>query len=190
MYPCNITFISATIETETISLCDYANYHMIMFVLCITVSGMLLLLSVASILYYGPDATPEQIDSIERCTRWALVMLLLSFGVDGAFIVFYLVCFVLVFLTTTVICVHSFQRAVVESTHTMVSSLSRSICRSSTPVSDSTTIQVIILNTSCPICLEIDDGPWHTTPCGHVFHPLCIRQWRRGTCPLCRAVMQ
>ena len=192
MYPCNITFIYTTVSTEYASVCDFANYHMFMFVMCVSVSAVLLSISVASILYYGSNATPQQIDSIERCTRWAMVMLLLSLGVDGAFIVFYFTCFILVFGTTTYVCFQSFQQGMVAITRDMVARITRTVCRSSNlvAISGESNIHVVVLNTSCPICLETDDGPWYTTPCGHVFHPNCIGQWQRATCPLCRAVVE
>lgn len=189
MFSCNITLILATIETESTSLCDYVNYHMVMFVMCISVSAILLSISVISIAYYGPNATPQQIDSIERCTKWALAMLLLSFGVDGAFIVFYFICFVLVFATTAYVGFNSLHQVMVTSARVTVA---RVMCsRRSNLIVDSSqsSVQVVIISTSCPICLETDNGPWHTTSCGHVFHPACINRWRRETCPLCRAVI-
>ena len=192
MFSCNITFISATVETESASLCDFLNYHMVVFVMFVSVSAILLFISVVSIVYHGPNATPQQIDSIERCTRWAMVMLLLSFGVDGAFVVFYFICFILVFATTIYVSFHSLQEVVVATARVAVSSATRAICRRSNLVVDSSEsgVQIVILNTSCPICLETDNGPWHTTPCGHVFHPACINRWERDTCPLCRAAIE
>jgi len=42
----------------------------------------------------------------------------------------------------------------------------------------------------CTICLEdIADFSIKKVlrPCKHAFHPACINQWRKGTCPNCRA---
>ena len=43
----------------------------------------------------------------------------------------------------------------------------------------------------CSICLSYLNCTPRTKvvaqlPCGHMFHPKCIKQWSRPTCPLCR----
>lgn len=43
----------------------------------------------------------------------------------------------------------------------------------------------------CSICLSYLNATPRTKvvaqlPCGHMFHPKCIKQWSRPTCPLCR----
>lgn len=40
----------------------------------------------------------------------------------------------------------------------------------------------------CSICLSETFSP-HITPCGHLFHDACIKEWKRKTCPYCRAHM-
>jgi hypothetical protein len=46
---------------------------------------------------------------------------------------------------------------------------------------------------TCPICMESLDPRYHQhTPCGHLFHTVCIRQWKqiRSNCPMCRNDLQ
>jgi|GEM_PF-4542004 len=51
----------------------------------------------------------------------------------------------------------------------------------------------ILYNETCAICLEDDCiQNLNETPCGHIFHPACLNQWRRtggpagNNCPMCR----
>jgi hypothetical protein len=56
-----------------------------------------------------------------------------------------------------------------------------------------TVVAVIPTDEACSICLQTNnnnnDGGWSTAAgCSlHRFHSDCIRQWTRGTCPMCRA---
>jgi len=47
---------------------------------------------------------------------------------------------------------------------------------------------------SCAICLEnFEDAPGAPTSvlaCGHILHTECLRSWKRGTCPICRAELE
>jgi len=38
----------------------------------------------------------------------------------------------------------------------------------------------------CPICLEHLTNNTIEIVCGHTFHTHCLREWQRGTCPMCR----
>jgi hypothetical protein len=45
----------------------------------------------------------------------------------------------------------------------------------------------------CAICMEpIRPRNKNPTPCGHLFHPYCIGQWKqyKSNCPMCRAILQ
>lgn len=41
---------------------------------------------------------------------------------------------------------------------------------------------------TCPVCLErMDDtNGLMTTPCSHIFHCTCLKNWKATTCPVCR----
>lgn len=41
-----------------------------------------------------------------------------------------------------------------------------------------------VIDTTCAICREDAD---YQLNCGHIFHKRCIMQWKKKTCPLCRA---
>ena len=40
------------------------------------------------------------------------------------------------------------------------------------------------IDTTCAICYEPGE---YQLDCGHIFHKSCITQWKKKTCPLCRA---
>ena len=40
------------------------------------------------------------------------------------------------------------------------------------------------IDTTCAICYEAGE---YQLDCGHIFHKRCIMQWKKKTCPLCRA---
>ena len=39
---------------------------------------------------------------------------------------------------------------------------------------------------NCSICLEDLKSNLITTPCNHQFHRLCLKKWKKNSCPLCR----
>ena len=48
------------------------------------------------------------------------------------------------------------------------------------------------MNTACSICLEVfsEDCEISSTPCGHIFHSICIKKALEvsKTCPQCRKI--
>jgi hypothetical protein len=188
-FSCNLTLVSGHAHVESAALCDYVNYHIFMLVFWGAASVCMTCVTLALVAYYGRNATPPQEDAIETCARWALGTMFLSLGFEGAFVLFYAFCFVAVCSTMLYLFYVEAQRAVVRLARSATAF--RVTARSSNAVAASPSEQhqvvvVIASIESCPICLETDAGPWHATPCGHMFHVDCIGRWRQGTCPLCR----
>jgi hypothetical protein len=184
MVQCNLTFMARSIETESVSLCNYVNYHIAMLLLCGASSVCMTCMTFILIARYGSNPSQQQEDSIELCARWALATLILTLGFEGAFVVFYIVCFAAIGGTFAYIFFGELHQTAVRIARRVVS------CRSSSAAVqalDATTDErVIIVIGSCPICLETDTGPWLTTSCGHTFHTLCLQRWHKQTCPMCR----
>jgi hypothetical protein len=46
----------------------------------------------------------------------------------------------------------------------------------------------VVVNDTCPICLEETKLDWVCTPCDHRFHYACLFEWLKlnATCPICR----
>ena len=190
MPACNVSFFSTSFEVESRSLCDYANYHVFMFVVCGMSAAMFLLMAMCLVMVYGRNPAPDEAERCERCAWWGLVFLAHMGGFEGALALFY-VCVVAVMLYSFV----SFCLREVWHASALVLRLPRMVLRSnaieSSPVelkdeSGASSPQIVVVH-DCTICLESGGvGPWVTTQCGHVFHVACIAKWRAGTCPLCR----
>jgi len=185
-FACDLFLVSYSINTDSLTLCDYVNYHIAMLIFFGSVSLLMTCVSVVLVLYYGRNPNPVQENTVELCIRWALGTLILALGFEGAFALFYAFCFVTILGSSFYICAVALHRATVRA------------LRQSDRVADAAVVQgvgagrvvvvVVAVDTDCPICLEgAGEGIWHTTACGHAFHDACLRKWRRGTCPLCRA---
>jgi hypothetical protein len=179
MSPCRLIFTSKEIELESRALCEYLNYHLVMFVLCGSMSFALMCVVLVLIIRFGRNMTPEQEVIIELFTKKAFVFCIMALGLEGAVALCYVIFFCLVIFTTMHICFREIWLLVVRTVRF-------SARRRNVIVSAPDTIHIVVISNSCPICLETDDGPWYTTPCGHTFHIACIDKWRRETCPLCR----
>jgi hypothetical protein len=168
-------------------MCDYVNYHIVMFVACGLLSMCLACAALALKAYHGSNPTPQQEDSVEACSQWALTALVLTFGFEGALILFYAIGFVTIagmvaylgFVELHQIAMHA-ARLLSRRSNTIASTVVEEEAKMS-PAPVATGAQA-----TCPICLETDTGPWLTTRCGHVFHRTCIRRWQKDTCPMCR----
>ena len=190
MYVCNVTFMFSSIETESWSMCSYFNYHMVMLVVCGSISVVFVLMALFSLVFHV--AGSQQTESIEKCVRWALIMLFLSLGFDGAFALFYLLFFVMIFVTAVNFCFTEAPRVISHTARRLVSHVNRrpnAVAAVEMGMHDVQVVVVVDIQQECPICLEMDNGPWKTTRCGHTFHTVCIRKWTRDTCPLCRCNM-
>ena len=183
MYACNVTFLVNSVDTESGAMCNFLNYHIIMLVLCGSMAVVFMLTALCSVLLYG--ITPAGVDAIEQCVRWALIMLIMSLGFDGAFILFYFLCFIMIFYTTARFCFMEMHQAIAHTARQLVSCVVVRRSNSIAAMQDAE-VMVVVVSVQCPICLETDTGPWYTTSCGHVFHTACIQKWNRNTCPLCR----
>jgi hypothetical protein len=75
---CNISIVGAEqIEVESESMCNYVNYHVVMFVVCGVFSLIMMLMACAC---PGPE--------VERggCVIWALVFFFLMAGFEGSIV--------------------------------------------------------------------------------------------------------
>lgn len=167
---CSFTFLTASIEIESQSLCDYVNYHVFMFFVCSTLSGLSLL---PTIIILARNGVPPSREQIRARAKWALLLLCHASGFDGV-----LVCVVsVVLLYVLLLCFHNTCKA--------LSLVLRA-------VSVSPMVVQIVVAGDCTICLEStgDGEKWFAMQCGHTFHVDCLAKWRQGTCPLCRAVYE
>ena len=80
---CNISvFGGQTFVVESVGMCNYANYHAVMFVVCGFMSiGMLLLTCVCS-------AFCGSVVDTEGCGMWAVIFFFLMAGFEGSFLFF------------------------------------------------------------------------------------------------------
>ena len=85
---CNISVFGGTIEVESIEMCQYANYHIIMFVVCGPASIVFACMAMAMTIYYREEMNGQQQDTFEGYTSWAITFFLLSAGFEGSFILF------------------------------------------------------------------------------------------------------
>ncbi len=191
-FACDLFLVSYSITTDSLSLCDYANYHIAMLIFFGSMSLLMTCVSVVLVLCYGRNPTPVQEDTVELCIRWALGTLILALGFEGAFALFYAFCFVTILGSSLYICAVALHRATVRAVRLLVRGGQRDRIADAVVVegvgAGRVVVVVVAVDTNCPICLEgAGEGTWHTTSCGHAFHDACLRKWRRGTCPLCRA---
>jgi hypothetical protein len=184
MYDCNITLVGGTVGVESRALCDYANYHVLMFIFCGTLSALLMLAAVVIILCHGIEGNENDIHCF---AKWSFICCFHSIGFEGDLACFYILLIVLfsyalityfALLTCTVLLV-------------CLNAIRRSGRRSNAVVSIAEhNVQVVVATDVCSICLENgggdDSNPWFNTSCGHVFHLACIEKWRHSSCPLCR----
>jgi hypothetical protein len=85
---CNISVFGGTMDVESIELCQYANYHIIMFVVCGPASIVFMCMAMAMIAYHRDDMNGQQQDTLDGCTSWAFTFFLLSAGFEGSFVLF------------------------------------------------------------------------------------------------------
>jgi hypothetical protein len=197
MPACNVSFFSGSFDTDSRTLCDYANYHVFMFVVCGTAAVSFLFMALFLVMRYGRNPAPDEAEQCERCAWWGLVFLGHMGGFEGALALFYVCVVAVMFYSLLSFFVREVWRAsaLVLRMHRIVLLRSNAVDSSSSPSSSSVEIkdesaasspQIVIVH-DCTICLESGGaGPWVTTQCGHVFHVECITKWRAGTCPLCR----
>ena len=191
MYICNVSFLFSNIDTGSLYLCNYVNYHVIMLAVCGSISTAFMLMALFALAFYVADS--RRSDLVERCVKWALIMCILSLGFDGAFALFFIILFVAIFFVAVYFCFMATQWVVF---HMACQLVPRVIRRSNAVVAvemGAHDVQVVVFSSDfqcqCPICLEMDNGPWCTTRCGHVFHPVCIKKWPHNTCPMCRSAI-
>jgi len=198
MPACNISFLSGSFDTYSRTLCDYANYHVFMFVVCGFAAAAFLFMALCLVMRYGCNPAPDEAEQCERCAWWGLVFLGHMGGFEGALALFYVCVVAVMFYSLLSFLVREVWRtsALVLRMHRTVLLPRSNAIDPSPPPSSSVEIKdesaassppQIVIARDCTICLESGGaGPWVTTQCGHVFHVECITKWRAGTCPLCR----
>ncbi len=184
MYDCNITFVSDSVAVASHVLCDYANYHVFMFVFCGTLSALLMLAAVVVLLCRGIEGNR---DDIHCFANWSFICCFHSVGFEGALACFY----ILVIVVISYSLMTHLSLLVCAASLACLKLIRRSGRRSNAVVSIAEqNVQVVVMNDVCSICLETgggdDSNPWFSTSCGHVFHLACIEKWRHSSCPLCR----
>jgi hypothetical protein len=174
---CNITIMGGWVEVESVSMCNFVNYHA--FMLSVFGPAAVLLLVVTAILFIGSRCVLTE--SVEQLGKTTILCFFLSLGLESWLVFLYLMMF-FIFM-----CV-PFSRVL------------SSFFRGSVPVvADDIVVQVaeptaeedemadaFYAYTTCPICLETGGRRWYMTKCCHQFHTDCIGQWKQRTCPLCR----
>ena len=157
---CSFRFPTASIDIESQSLCEYVNYHVFMFFVCSTLSGLSLLPTMIILARHGLSPPREQ---IRARAIWGLLFLWHASGFDGLLVC---VCSVFLLYVTTW----------------------KALGVSSPPAVDIALAQIVVVG-DCAICLDtsVDCEQWFITQCGHTFHADCFAKWCPGTCPLCRA---
>jgi hypothetical protein len=204
MLVCYIFLIGYSVEMESLTMCDYTNYHVFMFVVCGMIAMLLMLTALFLVWRYGRFPYPDETELCERFAWWALVFLTLMTGFEGALALFY-ICIVSVLLYkflsfcvqeiwhATRFVLHQIRFPVVRRSNAVGASMDPEVSIPQIVVvrwssADEFTIQLDDLQPrECPICLESGEvNRWVTTQCGHVFHVECISRWNASTCPLCR----
>ena len=183
---CNVTFGDGlTIDVENRDVCGYVQYHVVMFFSFGCFFIMFMFMVVVKVARYGFNASHDQQDEIMHLSRCAACCAVLMMGIEFALALCYVIvaficameCLSILFpcarsvfagfaacLTTVV----AYQRAVVSW------------------VWRDTSVHPEITEPCC-ICLESGgNGPWFHAKCKHSYHAECIKDWKRGTCPLCR----
>ena len=162
---CNITLTSVQLEVESVSLCNYVNYHVFMLLVFGPATAGLFMACVCIFICGGFSVT----DGLDQCCKVTLMCFFLSFGLESWLAFVYLLC--IVFRVD----LQSRSNAVVDRAVVALDDIF--IATDSTDYSD------IV----CPICLQTGGRRWYMTKCCHQFHTDCIGQWKERTCPLCRA---
>jgi hypothetical protein len=193
MSPCNVTFIGE-VDIATDDLCNYANYHAIMFV----VFGIMLVISLVmtALLYVCNGCTVT--DSVERCAKITVLYLFLAFGLESVLVFAYVVMAVLfVCVPVRDVLAGCFPRRVAGVVPIPIPppvvEVAAIIIETAPPPEF---IDIVVefpayeeeSSTECTICLDlIGSSPLLETNCGHKFHLACIVKWSNNTCPNCRA---
>jgi len=187
---CSFIFLTTVIDIESQSMCDYVNYHLFMFFVCSTLSGLSMLPAMLIIARHGLSPPDEQAMQIRACAKWALIFICHASGFEGALVVLY-VCFVSMLLIYVLVFCFTFTwRAV----FLVFGGEKVRVFPVVEMVTEPFPIQVVVVG-DCSICLEPfgESGSaarqWFTTQCGHTFHVGCLAKWRQRTCPLCRAAV-
>lgn len=179
--PCIVEFTPfqsfVNITTESSLMCSYINYHIAMFLffgsISITLSIITLLLWIC---HQCCNQSQIQAFYIRYCATWALTSALLSTGIEGPILLFY-VCIVMV--TTHMVITYCIHETHLFRT-TRVAPGEDIIITVSTAGEE---------NPKCSICLDTVAGTLVKTQCTHVFHRECLQRWKNNTCPLCRQRM-
>ena len=174
-YECNVTLVRVVANVESLSMCGYVNYHVLMLLVFGACSLLFVLVAALKIVWYGPGIDAEQAQSVRQYVWWAFGCLMLMPGFEFVFVFSYVCVVCLVFASAA---------------HCFLSRLSPVRLRSNA-IAPSVVTVVVADDTGgfeqCSICLETGIGkPWLTTSCEHSFHLECIQKWAKGTCPLCR----
>jgi hypothetical protein len=197
MYYCNVTLGFDSIETESVMLCDFVNYHIIMLAFFGTISILLMFTILGLFACYGYNQNTPTTYSIQISGLLMFATFLLSMGIDGALIILYLVSILIIFYTFVQSCINSLaphfeiyrtRRLDTTSVLDSINVTDGVEMRQSMEHFINDTLNKVISN--CSICLETDEGPWFVTACGHMFHPTCIQKWQKDTCPLCRTIFK
>ena len=95
MILCNISiFGGGTIEVDSKSMCNYVNYHAVMFVLCGIFSMMMMFLTCLCPVCCGPAVETD------GCVMWAVVFFLLMAGFEGSIVM----CIILEYVLLIFLC--------------------------------------------------------------------------------------
>jgi hypothetical protein len=179
MYDCNIMLVSGSVAVESRALCDYANYHVFMFLFCGSISVLLML--IAGIMVYCRSGR----EVVNFFAKWSLIFCCHAIGFEGALVCFY--------LAMVVVVVYSLLTFVGSLTYPVyvISVIARSRHSNAVVSIEEHHVRVVVVDEVCSICLENggDSNPWFSTSCGHGFHLACIEKWKNSTCPLCRGVI-
>jgi hypothetical protein len=203
MSPCNVTFFGQ-IDAATDDMCNFANYHAIMFV----AFGIMLAVSLfmTAMLYVCNGCTVT--DSVERCAKITVLYLFLVFGLEPVLVFAYVVVMVLFVCVPMRDCFPRMDvpapavgviQVIVETEPVANTPI---IIETAPPpaVIDTGSIVLDIVaelpaeeedaSTECTICLiPVGSSDRLKTNCCHEFHLTCIAKWLQtnNTCPNCRA---
>jgi hypothetical protein len=196
-YECNVSAGSFHFETETETMCNYINYH----ILVMFFFGYMCISSIPATVCFTVWHKCYGIHEENRrfYTKCTLVTFILAFGVETVLALI----FILILAEQIRKCCSTPRSRVYAQTEPLptpqvpeltevivVSIISEEVAEPTPQQPECTQLQVDARE-ECSICLDSSGDPdaWFTTTCKHSFHLACINDWVKDTCPLCRKCM-